>query len=81
LSFKLVPGLEANQQFFEHSVDGLLRADVEKRASYYTLALDKEKGWMDESEVRALENLSPRTPTESSRSSRLADWFAQEPSR
>jgi hypothetical protein len=43
-------------------VDGFLRAASETRAQVYALALDPEKGWMDRSEVRRLENLAPEVP-------------------
>lgn len=41
----------------EHSVEGLLRTDSEKRASFYASAV--QNGWMTRAEVRRLENLPP----------------------
>jgi phage portal protein BeeE len=52
--------------YCEFLLDGLLRADHATRAEVYTRALDPVTGWMDRSEVRALENLpaenAPRPP-------------------
>lgn len=45
--------------FCEFLVDGLLRADSLRRAQFYQIALDPQRGWMKPSEVRELENLPP----------------------
>lgn len=57
LQAKLVSPLERSQQQIEHVVEGLLRADVEKRGAFYAQMLSH--GVMTPNEVRALENLSP----------------------
>ena len=54
---KLVSSLERTQQFVEHVTDGFLRADVEKRGSFYVQAISN--GWMTINEVRERENLPP----------------------
>lgn len=46
-----------DRYFAEFSVEGLLRADSNGRASYYQRAL--QDGWMNRNEVRAKENLPP----------------------
>ena len=57
LDLKLISSVERNQQHCEHVVEGLLRADVEKRGTFYTQMLGN--GAMTVNEVRALENLAP----------------------
>jgi HK97 family phage portal protein len=47
--------------YCEFLLDALLRADSKTRSDVYTAALDPVSGWMDVDEVRALENLPPRT--------------------
>jgi HK97 family phage portal protein len=47
-----VPGTYAR-----FDLDGLLRAEPEARAAFYTAALDPQHGWMTRAEVRALEDL------------------------
>lgn len=46
-----------DRYFAEFSVEGLLRADSQGRASYYNICL--QNGWMSRNEVRRLENLPP----------------------
>lgn len=43
-------------------LDGLLRAEPEARAAFYTAALNPDTGWMTRAEVRALEDLPAETP-------------------
>jgi len=57
LNAKLVSRLEREQQHIEHVVEGLLRADAEKRGLFYAQML--AHGVLTVNEVRALENLSP----------------------
>lgn len=57
LSAKLVSPLERSQQCIEHVTEGFLRADVEKRGTYYNLMLNT--GVMSINEVREKENLAP----------------------
>jgi HK97 family phage portal protein len=45
--------------YVEFCLDGLLRGDSSARAEVYTRALDPETGWLQRSEVRELENLTP----------------------
>jgi HK97 family phage portal protein len=45
--------------YVEFSLDGLLRGDSSARAEVYTRALDPVTGWLQRSEVRELENLTP----------------------
>jgi HK97 family phage portal protein len=47
--------------YCEFLLSALLRADSKTRADVYAQALDPITGWMDVDEVRALENLPPRT--------------------
>lgn len=54
---KLISSLERSQQHVEHVTEGLLRADTEKRAGFYSAALSH--GWMTVNEVRQRENLPP----------------------
>lgn len=49
--------------FPEFLVEGLLRADANSRAAFYTAALSKDTGWLTRAEVRRLENL-PAEPGE-----------------
>jgi hypothetical protein len=56
--------LTVSRQFVKFEVDGLLRADAATRSEVYARALDPITGWMDENEVRALEDLPPRAPRE-----------------
>jgi HK97 family phage portal protein len=63
-------GLSANDQLFPQpvnycrfSLDGLLRAEPQARAAFYTAALNSDTGWMTRAEVRALEDL-PAEPQE-----------------
>lgn len=48
--------------FPEFLVEGLLRADANSRAAFYTQALNAETGWLTRAEVRRLENM-PAEPT------------------
>lgn len=52
---KLIP--VRSKMFVEHLVDGLLRADTEKRFEAYGKAI--RDGWMSRNEVRERENLNP----------------------
>jgi HK97 family phage portal protein len=54
---KLIASSERNLQHVEHSVDGFLRGDVEKRSAYY--ATMSQNGLMTANEIRQLENLPP----------------------
>jgi HK97 family phage portal protein len=45
--------------YCQFDFDGLLRASPEARAQQYTAALDPKTGWMQRSEIRALEDLAP----------------------
>lgn len=63
-------GLSASEQLFPQpvhycrfSLDGLLRAEPQARAAFYTAALNPQTGWMTRAEVRALEDL-PAEPQE-----------------
>ncbi|TXH53223.1 MAG: phage portal protein [Desulfurellales bacterium] len=56
--------LQGSRFFPEFLVDGLLRADSNSRAAFYTAALAAEGGWMNRAEVRERENL----PSEGERS-------------
>jgi HK97 family phage portal protein len=51
---------QQNTFYAEFVQEGLLRADTQARANYYSLALDPAKGWMTRQEVRKRENLSER---------------------
>jgi HK97 family phage portal protein len=55
LTAKLISPLERNMQTIEFVVDGLLRADVEKRGGYYATMVSH--GLMTPNEIRRLENL------------------------
>ena len=64
-------GLSASEALFPQpahyarfALDGLLRAEPEARAAFYTAALNNETGWMTRAEVRALEDLPAETPQE-----------------
>ncbi|HEY6775214.1 MAG TPA: phage portal protein [Thermoleophilaceae bacterium] len=53
--------LAFQRQFIKFEVDGLLRADALTRAQIYEKALDPVVGWLQRSEVRALEDLPPES--------------------
>ena len=70
VQFSLLPWLRVIEQaisndadlspttvFVEFLLDGLLRADSQTRANFYTAALSSSTGWMRREEVRRLENL------------------------
>lgn len=70
VTFSLLPWLRIIEQaitndadlspttvFVEFLLDGLLRADSQTRANFYTAALSSSTGWMRREEVRRLENL------------------------
>lgn len=59
LNRTLVSSLERSTQFFEHSIEGYLRAAPQERANFYSALLDR--GVMTINEVRRLENLAPVT--------------------
>ena len=48
---------EQRKYFFEHSIEGLLRADSAGRAAFYSSGI--QNGWLSRNEVRALENWPP----------------------
>lgn len=59
---KLFTQAEQDLGFFvKHDTSDLLRGDVDKRASYYTKALNKQTGWLTRQEVRADEDRNPLT--------------------
>jgi len=48
---------EQRRYFWEHSIEGLLRADSAGRAAFYSSGI--QNGWLSRNEVRALENWPP----------------------
>jgi HK97 family phage portal protein len=58
------PDLTPPDVFVEFLLDSLLRPDTATRAEVYAKALDPERGWMNRSEVRRLENLPPERDRE-----------------
>jgi len=54
----LLTGTEKKTVYAEHNVEGLLRADSEKRANFYSSAV--QNGWMTRAEIRKKENLPPK---------------------
>jgi HK97 family phage portal protein len=50
----LLTAAEQSDHYFEHAVEGILRADAKSRAELYASAL--QNGWMSRNEVRRLEN-------------------------
>jgi HK97 family phage portal protein len=50
-------GVDEDERFAKHNVNGLLRADVAKRGVYYQQALTN--GWLNIDEVRELEDRNP----------------------
>ena len=65
---KLFTEREREQGYYvKHDTTDMLRGDLDKRASYYTAALDPETGWLDRQEVRAKEDLNPLTSEQSQR--------------
>lgn len=55
---QLIESKFQKKYFFEHSVEGLLRGDIEKRYNAYQVAI--QNGWMNADEVRTLENMNPQ---------------------
>lgn len=54
----LLSAAEQRDYFFEHLVDGLLRADIAARYAAYQIAF--MNGFMNANEIRAIENRNPR---------------------
>lgn len=54
---QLLSPVEQTKYYAEFSVEGLLRADTQARANFYSTSL--QNGWMSRNEVRKLENLPP----------------------
>jgi hypothetical protein len=52
--------LTFDRQFVRFEIDALLRPDSAGRASFYTAARDPVTSWLDDDEVRRLEDLPPR---------------------
>ncbi len=55
---KLIPSLEARQQFFKHNANAFLRADAAGRTALYSALLDR--GVYSADEVRELEDMNPQ---------------------
>lgn len=55
----LTPKERASGLFIEFNVDGLLRGDIKSRYGAY--AVGRQWGWLSPNDVRALENMNPRT--------------------
>lgn len=55
---KLIPSLEASQQFFKHNVNAFMRADATARTGLYTALLDRGVYCADD--VLELEDLNPQ---------------------
>jgi HK97 family phage portal protein len=55
LNSSLLTTAEQKRYYFEHSVEGLLRADSAARAAYYSSGI--QNTWMTPAEVRELDNL------------------------
>jgi HK97 family phage portal protein len=62
IAWKLLSEAEKSQGFYvEHTVEGLLRGDIQSRYAAYQIALgnNNNPGFMTINEVRSLENLNP----------------------
>jgi hypothetical protein len=57
LACKLLNPAEKKVLYFEHLVDGMLRAD--QAARYAAYAIGRNWGWLSVNEIRARENLEP----------------------
>lgn len=57
LARKLLSTEDRKKFFVEHSVEGILRGDLQSRYTSYSIA--RNWGWMSVNEIRALENLNP----------------------
>jgi HK97 family phage portal protein len=49
--------LQSGSQFVEHTIDGLLRGDIESR--YQAYAVGRQWGWLSADDVRSKENMNP----------------------
>lgn len=57
LNFKLLSDEEQEEYYFHFVVDGLLRANIEKR--YKAYAVGRQWGWFSANDIRRLEDLPP----------------------
>lgn len=48
-------------QVARFKIDNLLRTDTKTRYEAHAIALDPQRGWADEDEIRALEGMAPLT--------------------
>ena len=55
----LIPENEKGRFYAQFNIDGLMRGDYKSRMEGYAIA--RQNGWMSANDIRALENLNPKT--------------------